>query len=144
MNWLDVKYSFRQMLRDRMFTFVALLSLALGIGATTSVFSAIYGVLWSPFPYRAAERMVKPTVMDATGHESPFALSRAQFLEFSKARCLDGAPLWDDWDMFANNGGMPEAVHTGQFSPQGFDFLAVPALTNSACASRSALRAAES
>jgi putative ABC transport system permease protein len=54
----DLKFAFRQLLKNPFFSAVAVLTLALGIGATTTVFSVIDGVLLSPLPYRGSDRMV--------------------------------------------------------------------------------------
>ena len=56
--WQDVRYGVRTLWRDRRFAAVAILALALGIGATTVIFSVIDGVLLEPFPYRNADRFV--------------------------------------------------------------------------------------
>src|SRR6266571_9515187 len=55
----DVRYTMTMMGRNRGFTTAALLTLALGIGATTAVFSVVYGVLIRPLPYPAADRLVR-------------------------------------------------------------------------------------
>jgi putative ABC transport system permease protein len=55
----DAKYGLRMMRRHPSFTVSALLTLALGIGATSTVFSVVYGVLLRPLPYPSAERLVR-------------------------------------------------------------------------------------
>ena len=57
----DLHYSLRQLIRSPRFTLTAVLSLALGIGATTAVFSIIYATLLNPYPYPAADRIVRLT-----------------------------------------------------------------------------------
>src|SRR5262245_47890721 len=55
----DVRYALSMMRRNKGFTAAALLTLTLGIGATTAVFSVIYGVLLRPLPYPNASRLVR-------------------------------------------------------------------------------------
>ncbi len=56
--WRDVRYAVRTLLRAPRFTLLALFTLALGIGATTAVFSAVNGILLRPLPYPDSERIV--------------------------------------------------------------------------------------
>src|SRR5580698_49307 len=60
----DVRYGLRALRRNPGFAAVAALSLALGIGATTAMFSLIYAVLLHPFPYAGAGRMVNPVMIN--------------------------------------------------------------------------------
>jgi hypothetical protein len=55
----DIRYALTMMRRNKAFTAASLLTLALGIGATTAVFSVVYGVLLRPLPYPEAERLVR-------------------------------------------------------------------------------------
>ena len=54
----DTKVALRALSRQRVFTAVAVLTLALGVGATTAIFSVVYGVLLRPLPYVEADRLV--------------------------------------------------------------------------------------
>ena len=54
----DLRYSLRQFFLNPGFSLTALISLALGIGAATAVFSVLYSGLLHPYPYRAAENLV--------------------------------------------------------------------------------------
>src|SRR5215510_12913208 len=54
--WQEVRYATRNLWKQRSFTTVALLTLSLGIGANTAVFSVISHVLMAPLPYRDADR----------------------------------------------------------------------------------------
>jgi putative ABC transport system permease protein len=55
----DVRYAFTVLRRNKGFAVTALLTLTLGIGATTAVFSVVYGVLMRPLPYPGADRLVR-------------------------------------------------------------------------------------
>jgi hypothetical protein len=65
----DLRYSLRQVLRNPGFSLAAVISLALGIGATTSVFSVIYAALINPYPYPAADRIVRIMVQSKVGRD---------------------------------------------------------------------------
>src|SRR5260370_37379994 len=54
----DVRYAFRTLRRDRAFAFVAILTLALGIGANTAIFTVVDGVVLKPLPYLDPPRLL--------------------------------------------------------------------------------------
>src|SRR5260370_10873359 len=77
----DVRYALRSLRRDPSFTLVAVLTLGLGIGASTAIFSVVENVLVEPFPYPDANRMMTLEIHDAAQHQSS---GRAEYsgLEF--------------------------------------------------------------
>src|SRR5215212_6981580 len=56
--WQDLRYGLRGLRNQPGFAALAVLTLALGVGATTAMFSVIYNVLFDPFPYKDANRVV--------------------------------------------------------------------------------------
>jgi hypothetical protein len=57
--WQDLRHGMRLIRRDSLFAATAMLVIALGVGATTTVFSVVYGVLLRPLPYPEPERLVQ-------------------------------------------------------------------------------------
>src|SRR5580693_3713124 len=63
----DFQYALRSLAKDRRFALVAVFALALGIGATTAMFSILYNVVVNPFPYRDFQHSVILELWDLTG-----------------------------------------------------------------------------
>src|SRR5258708_3799945 len=59
--WQDIRYGMRQLRRNRGFTLTAVVTLGLGIGATTAIFSAVYSLLLHPLPYNDSSRLITVT-----------------------------------------------------------------------------------
>ncbi|HEV2197303.1 MAG TPA: ABC transporter permease [Candidatus Acidoferrum sp.] len=89
----DVRFGLRMLRKQPSFSLIAVLTLALGIGATSAVFSLIQGVLLTPPPYRQAQQLmlVNAGRMDGQKMESPRGWAAQQWLEWQKeARSFDG------------------------------------------------------
>lgn len=71
--WQDLRYALRMLGRNPGFTATAIFTLALGVGATTALFSVVYGVLLRPLPYRNPDQIVRLWEQSDTGVHMNFA-----------------------------------------------------------------------
>src|ERR1044071_5238718 len=69
----DLKYALRTLIKSPAFTLVAILTLALGISASTAIFSVLDAVLLRPLPYPNQERLVEVSELNESGRGMPFA-----------------------------------------------------------------------
>src|ERR1700691_6118787 len=95
----DLRYSLRQLIKDPGFALTAILSLALGIGATVSVFSVIYGVLMHPFPYANVDRLDSVSITDPYGNFFNAWLTGPQLRELEQAHTVEHTAAWNEWDL---------------------------------------------
>ncbi len=86
----DVRFAFRQFVSRPGFALTAILSLALGIGATVSVFSIVYAVLMNPWPYAGADRICTIALLDKGGNENNWSgLTGPQIRQLRQAHSLE-------------------------------------------------------
>jgi predicted permease len=124
----DARFGMRMLLKNPGFTIVAILSLALGIGATTAVFSVIYGVLVNPYPYANADRMVHLTVQESKGNPLFINLNGPQLQQLRQANCVESAAAMDGWDLTTTEGDLPESVQAVYLTSNAFIHFGVPTL----------------
>jgi putative ABC transport system permease protein len=77
----DLRFGLRMLLKNRVFALIAALTLALGIGATTAIFSVVDAVLLRPLPFPEAERLVYLREVDASGGEKGVAEPNLEDIE---------------------------------------------------------------
>ncbi|MGA8597259.1 MAG: ABC transporter permease [Bryobacteraceae bacterium] len=125
----DARYGFRMLISKPGFTAVAVLSVALGIGATTAIFSVVYAVLIDPYPYRAADRIGQLVISSKKDSWRGINYSKAQYLELkSRLHSMEDATAADSSEVVMTGTGLAEVVQREYCSPNFFDFFGVPPL----------------
>ena len=122
----DLRYSFRQLIKLPGFTLTAVISLALGIGATTAVFSVVYAILMDPYPYAAPDRMIHMRLLTPSGDLRGFGVTGSQWQQLRKSPVVEDTFLEDDWNLTVTGSDLPEDVQGVYFTSNGFNFFGVP------------------
>jgi predicted permease len=124
----DLRYSARQLIKSPGFALTAVISLALGIGAATAVFSVIYAVLMHPYPYPAADRIVRLTVDSVAGSGDPVYLNGAEIQTLRQSPVVESVLASDYSALMLTGQDLPETVHAVSLISNNFQDLGVPAL----------------
>src|ERR1700730_15093365 len=122
----DLRYCARQLIKNPGFTLTAVISLALGIGAATAVFSVIYAVLMSPYPYPAADRIVRLTTQSVAGFGDPVYLNGAQIQRLRQSPVVESVLAMVYQALMLTGQDLPENVNTVSLISNGFQELGVP------------------
>ncbi len=107
--WADVRHGLRVLLKQPTFTAAAVLTLALGIGSTTAIFSVVYGVLLRPLPFDEPDRLVV-LLHHAPGFNTPRLPQNAAtyFTYRDNARVFEDIGLWRAEEVSVTRDGTPE------------------------------------
>ena len=124
----DLTFAFRQFRKSPVFAFTAIVSLMLGIGATTAVFSVVYAILMNPYPYRDANRLGYINVQDKAGNDRWVGFSARQIQQLREVSCLDSVVAIDEWSLTTTDEELPENVQAIYMTPDATTQLGVPAL----------------
>src|ERR1044071_2188275 len=131
--WQDLRYAIRMLRHDAPFTVVAVLTLALGIGMNTAIFSIVNAVLLQPLPYANADALV--TIYNTSGGDSKFPLSPIAFLNLKRNNSVftDVAALSNKgWAANLTGRGEAERLQGFQVSANLFSLLGVAPRTGRA------------
>jgi putative ABC transport system permease protein len=123
--WRDVRYACRGLLGSPGFVWAAVLTLALGIGANTAIFSAVYAVLMKPLPYADPDRIysVEVVIPERRSQFASLPVPVQLYLEWRKTRAFDGMAALRPWECNLTGDGEPERVGGARVSANFFSFL---------------------
>jgi putative ABC transport system permease protein len=123
----DVRHGFRSLLKRPGFTAIALITLALGIGANTAIFSVVNAVLLRPFPFKDPERIVTLWERRANSGRSNLPLSGHEFAAFKEGtKSFEALTLIEPDTLSLTGRGEPTFVNVLHVSTDYFNVLGVP------------------
>jgi len=124
----DLRFAFRQILRNPTFSLTAVLSLTLGIGATVSVYSILYDAVLHPWPYAGIDRICDVWITDNAGHDGTWGLTGPQIRELRETHAAEDIAVFSFTSQTVTGSDVPEDVNTIGTSGSAFQFLGLPAL----------------
>jgi len=126
----DVRFALRNLRKSPAFAIIAAVTLALGIGASTAIFSVIENVLMEPFPYPDAARFVSVQIHDTERNEpgGRAGFSGPEFLDYvAQNHVFDRVIANDGLDVLYRSGEGTERFNGWLITPGTFEFLGMPA-----------------
>ncbi|HEX7052180.1 MAG TPA: ABC transporter permease [Longimicrobiales bacterium] len=120
----DVRYAFRQLMRSRAFAAAAVVMLALGIGATTAIFSVVDAVLLRSLPFPGAERLVIPETLNLENGDT-WSVTYGDYLDWVDAGVFADVGLYQSVNVNISGGEASERVATALITGDFFAALGV-------------------
>jgi len=124
----DLRYAARELRRRPGFALTAVLSLALGVGATSAVFSVIYAVLINPFPYTGSERIMQIALKDKGGNFRYIGLTGPQMEQVRRLSSIESIVGEDGWNLTTTDSDLPEDVVACYLTPNAPSHWGTPAM----------------
>jgi putative ABC transport system permease protein len=127
--WQDLRYGVRTLLKNPGFTAVAVIALALGIGANSAIFSVVNAVLLQPLPYRDPDRLVMVWEDNTKGGYPRNTPAAANFLDWrEQSRVFEGMAAIANQSFALTGAGEPERIDGRRVSASLFPLLGVEPL----------------
>src|ERR1700720_4605509 len=120
----DLRFALRVLRRNSGFTLVAFFTLALGVGATTAIFSVVYEVLLRPLPYEKPDQIVRLWEVNASGNRVNFADPNFTDLH-SQNHSLQGLAEYAAWPASVSGGSEPTRTTVATVSRDFFPLMRV-------------------
>jgi putative ABC transport system permease protein len=122
----DLRFAFRQLVKSPGFTAVAILTLALGIGACTAVVSLVNALLIRPLPYKAPQELVLLWAKFSGQGLTQIPVSAPEYLDYEKqTTSFEHVAAFDYTDLNLTGGDMPERIQGAAVAPSLFPLLGV-------------------
>jgi putative ABC transport system permease protein len=120
--WRDIRYGLRLFWKSPGFTSVSLIALALGIGATTAIFSLLYSVLLAPLPYVGGDRIMMVWTQQHQGEHQ--TVSAADYLDWQKqSKSFESVNAWTGDSFTISTPDWTDQVQASRVAPGFFDLL---------------------
>jgi predicted permease len=128
--WQDLRYALRALGRSPGFAAVSIITLGLGIGAATAIYSVIHNVMLAPFPYPEADRMVFPRIYDPQqGPEiGRQGFRAAEVLQFAEGNVFEATTAALGEGVLYRHRTGTESFNGAHVTPGTFEFFGMPAL----------------
>src|SRR6267142_5528729 len=125
----DISYGIRSLLKQPGFTAVVVITLALGIGVNTAIFSLVHAVLLRPLPFADSDRLVVVKAQNGKTGETLPSVSPADFFDWkSQSQSFSNAAAYSGWSITLLEGEVSELIPASRVTDEFFSTLGVPPL----------------
>ena len=124
----DIRYGYRNIGRNRGYALIVVLTMGLGIGANTAIFSVVNGVLLKPLPYENGEQLVVLRQQQPLAGVEDLGFSHLEMIDYRAASSMEGVVEFHNMWFILLGRPEPERVSTGVVSGDYFSLLGVKPL----------------
>jgi putative ABC transport system permease protein len=122
----DVRYAMRMLAKSPAFTVVSVLTLALGIGANTAIFSLVHSILLRPLPYRDSDQIVRMIQSSPVLGLPTWGVSQADFAAYREGnRSFESMAIFASGEINLNGDGEPERLPVGNVTSDFFKVFGI-------------------
>ena len=121
----DITYATRSLWRSRGFAASAIVTLAVGIAASTGLFAVVDAIVLHPLPFAGAERIARIRLQPSSGQPRPAVVNAEEFLVLRRASTLDGVYIRDSFTKTLDGASFPESVWTEYYTGDALTMLGV-------------------